>query len=311
MLAADHHGTSSIAMDTTTYAVTKRYSTPFGAPRGTKATNWPDDKAFLGKPADDSTGLTHVGAREYDPGIGQFISVDPVLSVDQHQSINGYSYAGNAPVTDSDPTGLCFADACGVGTPKGDGSGEIITDGPIDPQNPGGGSCHRGVCGPVQHNKTGTSHASSTGHTDSGPTYSCSGLPPVEICKPNTGPQDTESSGGNYLSSLFGNSDLWVGLAQLIGGGLWGGAPDSPSVEWGSSNVGRVSYARQAQASSPSAALWRSGVMGLESPELTRLGEHSVRRMEHRPQRVQVPNSSMIPKGGSMSLTTIVQVERD
>ncbi|MFG2383448.1 RHS repeat-associated core domain-containing protein [Streptomyces avermitilis] len=223
VLAADHHGTSSMAMDATTYAVTKRYSTPFGAPRGTKATNWPDDKAFLGKPADDSTGLTHVGAREYDPGIGQFISVDPVLSVDQHQSINGYSYAGNAPVTDSDPTGLCFADACGAGTPKGDGSGEIITDGPIDPQNPGGGSCHRGYCGPVQYNKTGTSHASSTGHTDSGPTYSCSGLPPVEICRPNTGPQDTESSGGNYLSSLFGNSDFWGGLAQLIGGGLWGG----------------------------------------------------------------------------------------
>ncbi|WP_436847639.1 hypothetical protein [Streptomyces avermitilis] len=42
MLAADHHGTSSIATDTTTYAVTKRYSTPFGAPRGTKATNCSD-----------------------------------------------------------------------------------------------------------------------------------------------------------------------------------------------------------------------------------------------------------------------------
>ncbi|MEU9473284.1 RHS repeat-associated core domain-containing protein [Streptomyces avermitilis] len=168
VLAADHHGTSSIAMDTTTYAVTKRYSTPFGAPRGTKATNWPDDKAFLGKPADDSTGLTHIGAREYDPGIGQFISVDPVLAVDQHQSINGYSYAGNAPVTDSDPTGLCFADACGAGTPKGDGSGEIITDGPIDPQNPGGGSCHHGVCGPVQHNKSGTASTSSDGDVASG-----------------------------------------------------------------------------------------------------------------------------------------------
>ncbi len=43
-LAADHHGTSSIATDATTQAVTKRYSTPFGAPRGTKPTSWPDDK---------------------------------------------------------------------------------------------------------------------------------------------------------------------------------------------------------------------------------------------------------------------------
>lgn len=107
-LAADHHGTSSIALDASTYAVTKRYSTPFGDMRGPKATTWPDDKAFLGKPADASTGLTHVGAREYDPSIGQFISVDPILAVDQYQSLNGYAYANNTPVTFSDPTGLCI-----------------------------------------------------------------------------------------------------------------------------------------------------------------------------------------------------------
>ncbi|MFH8937954.1 RHS repeat-associated core domain-containing protein [Streptomyces griseosporeus] len=106
-LAGDHHGTSSVAMDATTYALTKRYSTPFGGTRGAKATNWPDDKAFLGKPADESTGLTHVGAREYDPVNGQFISVDPVLALDAPQSLNGYSYAGNTPVTSADPTGTC------------------------------------------------------------------------------------------------------------------------------------------------------------------------------------------------------------
>lgn len=105
-LAANHHGTISLAIDATTQAVTKRYTTPFGAPRGTEPTSWPDDKAFLGKPADKATGLTHIGAREYDPRIGQFISVDPVLSLGQHQSLNGYSYAGNTPVTAFDPTGL-------------------------------------------------------------------------------------------------------------------------------------------------------------------------------------------------------------
>lgn len=112
-LAADHHGTSSLAIDATTQAVTKRYTTPFGAPRGTEPTTWPDDKAFLGKPADIDTGLTHIGAREYDPRIGQFISVDPVLSLDQHQSYNGYSYANNTPVTFSDPSGLYLDDGTG------------------------------------------------------------------------------------------------------------------------------------------------------------------------------------------------------
>ncbi|MGP4083859.1 RHS repeat-associated core domain-containing protein [Streptomyces sp. KR55] len=110
-LASDHHGTSSIALEAGTYAVTKRYVSPFGSTRGTKATGWPDDKAFLGKPADESTGLTHIGAREYDPGTGQFISVDPLLELDKHQTLNGYSYAVQNPLTHSDPTGMGLA--CG------------------------------------------------------------------------------------------------------------------------------------------------------------------------------------------------------
>ncbi|MFF0202137.1 polymorphic toxin-type HINT domain-containing protein [Streptomyces sp. NPDC005017] len=106
-LAADHHGTSSIALDSTAYAVTKRYSTTFGAPRGANLFGpWPDDKTFLGKPADTSTGLTHIGAREYDPAIGQFVSVDPLLELNKHQSLNGYAYSQNNPATLSDPSGL-------------------------------------------------------------------------------------------------------------------------------------------------------------------------------------------------------------
>ncbi|MEV1070225.1 RHS repeat-associated core domain-containing protein, partial [Streptomyces sp. NPDC050263] len=66
---------------------------------------WPDDKGFLGKTKDATTGLTHIGAREYDPGIGQFISVDPILDSSDPQTINGYSYSANNPVTSSDPTG--------------------------------------------------------------------------------------------------------------------------------------------------------------------------------------------------------------
>jgi RHS repeat-associated protein len=106
-LVADHHGTSSVVLDASTYAVTKRYTTPFGATRGTKPSAWPDDKAFLGKPVDEATGLTHIGAREYDPSIGQFISVDPLLTLEEHQSLNGYAYANQHPATSSDPTGLC------------------------------------------------------------------------------------------------------------------------------------------------------------------------------------------------------------
>lgn len=123
-LAGDHHGTSSLAIDATTLAVTKRYTTPFGAPRGTKPTAWPDDKAFLGKPADATTGLTHIGAREYDPGVGQFISADPLLEVDEPQTLNGYGYAAQNPVTLTDPTGLGIDDGTGHTERPGKQSGE-------------------------------------------------------------------------------------------------------------------------------------------------------------------------------------------
>ncbi|MFI8186485.1 RHS repeat-associated core domain-containing protein [Actinacidiphila glaucinigra] len=106
-LSADHHGTSSIAITSdSAQTLSKRYTTPFGATRGNTAGTWPDDKGFLGKSVDSNTGLTHVGAREYDVSTGQFVSVDPLLSLDQHQSLNGYVYANNNPTSLSDPSGM-------------------------------------------------------------------------------------------------------------------------------------------------------------------------------------------------------------
>ncbi|MFE0210329.1 RHS repeat-associated core domain-containing protein [Streptomyces sp. NPDC059001] len=127
-LTGDHHGTQSLAISTdSAQTFSKRYSTPFGAERGTPTgTTWPDDKGFLGKTDDKTTGLTHVGARQYDPTIGQFLSVDPLLETDKHQTLNGYTYGAQNPATFSDPTGLGLA--CGNG-PNQDAC----------PQNPSGG----------------------------------------------------------------------------------------------------------------------------------------------------------------------------
>ncbi|MER7922293.1 RHS repeat-associated core domain-containing protein [Streptomyces sp. NPDC096057] len=128
-LAGDQHGTSSLTVDATTQAVTKRYMTPFGAARTGGTGTWPDDKAFLGDSTDATTGLTHIGAREYDPATGRFISVDPLLETDKPQTLNGYTYSANNPATFSDPTGqglACggnFAEGCGNGVvTHGDGS---------------------------------------------------------------------------------------------------------------------------------------------------------------------------------------------
>ncbi|MFG3234928.1 polymorphic toxin-type HINT domain-containing protein [Streptomyces antibioticus] len=113
-LTGDQHNTSSLAINQDVgQTFTKRYTTPFGADRGKPLFGpWPDDKGFLGKTRDATTGLTHVGAREYDPEIGQFISVDPLLQADIPQTLNGYSYAAQNPVTQADPSGLGLA--CGA-----------------------------------------------------------------------------------------------------------------------------------------------------------------------------------------------------
>ncbi|MFC1431620.1 polymorphic toxin-type HINT domain-containing protein [Streptacidiphilus sp. N1-3] len=101
----DLHGTDELYLDSTAQTPTWRQSTPYGAPRGT-LTSWVDNRGFLDKPNDSSTGLTSVGARQYDPLSGNFISLDPMFEATSTQQLNGYDYAGSNPVTHSDPTGL-------------------------------------------------------------------------------------------------------------------------------------------------------------------------------------------------------------
>jgi RHS repeat-associated protein len=103
-LSSDHQGTATTAVDQGTLNATIRRQNPFGVPRGTPAA-WPNTRGFVGGTT-DNTGLTHLGAREYDPGIGRFISVDPVQDLNDPQQWNGYTYAGSNPVTMSDPSGL-------------------------------------------------------------------------------------------------------------------------------------------------------------------------------------------------------------
>ncbi|MEU5261152.1 RHS repeat-associated core domain-containing protein [Amycolatopsis sp. NPDC021455] len=104
-LISDHVGTADIAINATSLAVTTRRYLPFGAPRGSAPASWPDERGFVGGTADASVGLVHLGAREYDPALGRFLSVDPVSNVNDPQQLNGYSYAEDNPETFSDPDG--------------------------------------------------------------------------------------------------------------------------------------------------------------------------------------------------------------
>jgi RHS repeat-associated protein len=104
----DRQGTSMIAISASDQTATERRQTPFGGPRGS-VPGWPTEKGFVGGTV-DSDGLVHLAAREYDPGIGRFVSADPVIDHGDPQQANGYAYANNSPITMSDPSGLRLCD---------------------------------------------------------------------------------------------------------------------------------------------------------------------------------------------------------
>jgi len=124
----DHHNTTTTQITAdSAQTVTRRKTTIFGAPRGVQPTNWIGDKAFVGGTHDQDTGLTHLGAREYNPRTGQFISVDPLMDLTDSQQIHGYTYANNNPTTLTDPTGTRPDGACGGSSSQCNGKTETFT----------------------------------------------------------------------------------------------------------------------------------------------------------------------------------------
>lgn len=109
-LIPDRQGTDQLAVDASSYAVTRRQYLPFGQTRGAAPANWPIDKGYVDGMPDDSTGLEDLGAREYDPSTGRFLTADPVFESTDPAQMGGYDYAGNDPTTGSDSTGKCAVD---------------------------------------------------------------------------------------------------------------------------------------------------------------------------------------------------------
>ncbi|MDQ1026633.1 RHS repeat-associated protein [Streptomyces umbrinus] len=109
VLLADHVGTANTTVELSSgQPVTRRAFKPYGEVRGPKPSTWPNKRSYLGVGIDDAaTGLTHIGAREYDQNSGRFLSADPIINIADPLQMNGYAYSGNSPVSKSDPTGLC------------------------------------------------------------------------------------------------------------------------------------------------------------------------------------------------------------
>ncbi|MFD5552232.1 HYD1 signature containing ADP-ribosyltransferase family protein [Streptomyces sp. NPDC127068] len=112
-LITDHLGTANTTVELTgNQTVTRRAHKPYGEVRGPQPATWPNKRGYLGVGIENKvTGLTNIGARDYDAETGRFISIDPIMDLADPLQINGYAYANNTPISSSDPTGL-YAGHC-------------------------------------------------------------------------------------------------------------------------------------------------------------------------------------------------------
>jgi RHS repeat-associated protein len=143
---SDHHGTGTLSIDPDTGAAEHRRLDPYGNPRGTPPADWIGDLGFVGGTL-DLTGYTHLGAREYDPRNGRFISLDPIMDLADPQQMHGYAYANNNPITYADPTGLIWAvDTAGYQTANANANANAddneVYDTGADPDPSGEGTCY-------------------------------------------------------------------------------------------------------------------------------------------------------------------------
>jgi RHS repeat-associated protein len=121
-ILTDHLGSSDAIVNASTGGISVRESfNPFGVRRGSNWSGSPtaaDAAAIAGITRQgftshehlDNIALIHMGGRVYDPSIGRFLSVDPIVGdVGDTQAHNPYSYVSNRPLASTDPTGLAEA----------------------------------------------------------------------------------------------------------------------------------------------------------------------------------------------------------
>ena len=104
-LISDWQGTIHAQIRHNTGAVTINWQDPYGQPRGQTGSTWVGQRGFVGG-IKDANGLTRIGARDYDPWLGAFITTDPIHHTSGAVHLNAYRYAFNNPTTLRDPTGL-------------------------------------------------------------------------------------------------------------------------------------------------------------------------------------------------------------
>lgn len=101
----DALGSALVETDANRNVLTRTEYEPYGLTN--RPTN--DGPGYTGHVQDAKTGLTYMQQRYYDPGIGRFLSVDPVTAYDgDMRYFNRYWYAAGNPYKYTDPDGRAF-----------------------------------------------------------------------------------------------------------------------------------------------------------------------------------------------------------
>lgn len=102
----DLSGSPIVASDSAGNVVWKENYRPYGDKLNQQPSSASNGIGFHGKPYEQSTGLSYMGARYYDPLVGRFVGVDPKqVSPEDLHSVNRYAYANNNPYKYVDPDG--------------------------------------------------------------------------------------------------------------------------------------------------------------------------------------------------------------
>ncbi len=105
-LAADHLGTVSVVLDAAGNKVDEIRHYPYGTERWPVDGTFPTEYRFTGQLLDGYTSLYFMGARQYDPQLGRWISPDTMVPDPSNpQSLNRYSYVLGNPLRYLDRTG--------------------------------------------------------------------------------------------------------------------------------------------------------------------------------------------------------------
>ncbi|MFD7874141.1 polymorphic toxin-type HINT domain-containing protein [Streptomyces sp. NPDC059766] len=220
----DPHGTSSLYLDNTAQNPTWRQFTPYGDTRGNSVT-WIDNRGYLNAPNNTNTGLTQLGARQYDPTLGRFISLDPIFEATDDQLLGGYVYTRDNPITSSDPTGLCADIDCPT-RPGPDYENTTPGHTPGKPKKSSNTTAAaNGDCYNCKTSKSGTHHSGNGSNSHSSSSNDCGSWGFMSgVC----------ATVGETFYGLVSNVPHTVEYAGWIwDSDCWGGGPGSPGCDYG------------------------------------------------------------------------------